>query len=610
MAADDATVVRLAEKVEREQLRLGVEQHRRVAGPHFLASLVVVGLAWKVGLPAAALAVWLLVTGGLQLTRYIYVARLQEGFASLGAAEVAAALGLLGWWIRGLGVVNAIIVAAMFSKPVGQEHFLATMIWLGNAAGTVSVVGGRTSLYVQWAVVYGGTLALAWLLQGTWETASLAALAVLLFIMLALHVRDQERMLVELVSLSDSLQRERDRVASASASKTRFFAAASHDLRQPLTALAYHAATIQAVGQRDGDPLLMQVGDGISRALNESTGLLDSLLEVSRLDAGAVGVHWEQADVGALVSRVCEEFAPVARSRGLSLTLTMPQELASQTVRTDLVLLRRILQNLVGNAIKFTERGQVDVAVVARRHDATHALAIAVADTGCGIPREAQEKIFEEFFQLGNDERDRTRGLGLGLAIVQRMVQLVHAWIEVQSELGRGSTFTVVLPTAGAASATSSQADAAVCIPAVPSASARASCRILCLDDEPEVRASLALMLTMFNFEVRTASDAAEALSAIAEGFVPAVLLVDFRLREGASGLDVIETLRAARCTAPALLITGDTAPERIAQAQAAGIEVLYKPVDAQRLVQRIRTLVGGEGEVPVTFVLGPTPAA
>jgi signal transduction histidine kinase/CheY-like chemotaxis protein len=588
VVSDNGSSCKLAQKVEREQLRLGIEQHRRVAVPHFAASLVVAALAWKIGVAPIALVLWLLLTGALQLTRYVYVDRLQKRFPSLRAGEVSTAQNRLACWIRILGAVNAFMVVAMFSKPVSQEHFLATMVWLGNAAGTVSVVSGRTLLYVQWAVMYGGTLAVVWLLQGTWETASMAALAVLLFVMLSLHVRDQGRMLLELVSLTDSLQRERDRVESVSASKTRFFAAASHDLRQPLTALAYHAATIQAVAQRDDDPLLRQVGDGISRALNESTGLLDSLLEISRLDAGAVPVHLEVTEVSVLLSRVCEEFAPLARSRGLSLTATMPPALATRPVRTDVALLRRILQNLVGNAIKFTESGRIELALGERRQGESHALSIAVSDTGRGIPGDAQEKIFEEFFQLGNAERDRTRGLGLGLAIVNRMVQLIHAKIEVQSEPGRGSTFTVLLPVADETDASPHDG---VVMQAAIAAEASGSCRVLCLDDEQEVRSSLTTLLTTLGFEVRTASDAGEAVSALADGFMPDVLLVDFRLRNGLSGLEAVETLRAAQCKAPVLLITGDTAPARIAEAQAVGVDVLYKPVDGRRLIERIREL-------------------
>ena len=593
VAFDEAIDGELAEKVEREQLRLGVEQHRRVALPHFAASLVVVALAWKVGVPSIVLGPWLLLTGALQLTRYAYVDRLQKRFPSLRAGEVSTAQNRLAWWIRVLGIVNAFMVVAMFSEPVSQEHFLATMVWLGNAAGTVSVVSGRTLLYAQWAVIYGGTLAVVWLLQGTWETASMAALAVLLFVMLSLHVRDQERMLVELVSLSDSLQKERDRVESVSASKTRFFAAASHDLRQPLTALAYHAATIQAVAQRDDDPLLREVGDGISRALSESTGLLDSLLEISRLDAGAVPVRWEASEIGTLLSRVGEEFAPLARSRGLALTTTVPPELARRTARTDVALLRRVLQNLVGNAIKFTESGRIDLALAERQQGESHGLSVAVSDTGCGIPPEDQQRIFEEFFQLGNAERDRTRGLGLGLAIVNRMVQLLRAKIEVESEPGRGSTFTVLLPIAGE-NGSPWQGDVVSQTAAVPAASGFR--RVLCIDDEQEVRSSLTILLTTLGFEVRTATDASEAVSALADGFKPDVLLVDFRLRNGVSGLQAVETLRASQCDAPVLLITGDTAPARIAEAQAAGVEVLYKPVDGQQLVERIRALSSRKG--------------
>lgn len=593
MRSDAAPPATLAVKIEREQLRLAVEQHRRVALPHFIGSAAVAVLAWKVGVDLAFLACWLVLTGALQVTRYRYVAKLVPHLAGLSEQATTRGLTYLAWWIRCLGTINAIMVLSVFMRPQSQEHFLVTMVLVGNATGTVSVVSGRTRLYVQWAAIYGGALALAWALQGTWEAFGVAALIVLLFAMLAMHVRDQGRTLVELVSLSDSLRVERDRVESASASKTRFFAAASHDLRQPLTALSYHAATIQALAQRDDDPLLKQVGDGVSRALSESQSLLDSLLEVSRLDAGAVTVHWEDADIGELTSRVCQEAEPVARSRGLVLTCVIHPAADGLAIRTDVALLRRILQNLVSNAIKFTEQGRVDVSVCIGAEGAADALLIGVSDTGRGIPDDDQEKIFEEFFQLGNAERDRTRGLGLGLAIVRRMSQLIGACVAVDSEPGRGSTFKVSIPLVateapGASAAPVGSMQDAVLV------NGGGRYRALCLDDEPEVRASLALLLATLDWEVRAAGDTGEALRALNEGFEPDVLLVDFRLRDGASGLDAIEALRAAHCGAPALLITGDTEPGRISQAQSAGIEVLYKPLDGQRLLARMHQLLDG----------------
>lgn len=591
MRSDASATVSLAAKVEREQLRLAVEQHRRVALPHFLGSLAVAVLAWKVGVNVVFLLSWLALTGALQVTRYLYVGKLAPHLPELSVQVVSRGLDHLAWWIRCLGVINAAMILSVFLRPTSQEHFLVTMVLLGNATGTVSVVSGRARLYVQWSLIYGGALVLAWLQQGTWESFGVAFLIVLLFAMLAMHVQDQGRTLVELVSLSDSLRVERDRVESASASKTRFFAAASHDLRQPLTALSYHAATIQALAQRDDDPLLKQVGDGVSRALSESQSLLDSLLEVSKLDAGAVPVHREEADIGALACRVCEEAEPSACSRGLILTCVVHPAARGRAVYTDMALLRRILQNLVSNAVKFTEQGRVDVSVNIANHGTVDALAISVSDTGRGIPRDDHEKIFEEFFQLENAERDRTRGLGLGLAIVRRMLQLIGASIAVESEPGKGSTFTVSIPMASSA-APRVAASSTAASPNARLASSVGRYRALCLDDEPEVRTSLGLLLETLNWEVRAVGDTGEALRALAGGFKPDVLLVDFRLREGASGLDAIEALRAAHCAAPALLITGDTEPGRIALAQAAGIDILHKPVDGQRLLTCVHALV------------------
>jgi CheY-like chemotaxis protein len=394
--------------------------------------------------------------------------------------------------------------------------------------------------------------------------------------------------------LTDSLRRERDRAERASQAKTRFFSAASHDLRQPLTALSYNAATVRALAEVSGDETLAKVGQGISRALDESRALLDSLLEVSELDAGAVRVNWEAVDIGSLLREVVDTCASVARERGLDLRLQC-DEAESLAAWADVALLRRVVHNLVGNALKFTQSGHVLLHFRGHWEGAEQSIEICVTDTGPGIPHSAQEHVFEEFFQVGNAERDRSRGLGLGLAIVRRLVALQQGSITLHSVPGEGATFRVLLRR-------STPVSASLVVNSAGEGAAHALFAggryVMVVDDEREIRDSVTTLLTTFGWVVCAASDLASAVAAWKGGFVPDALVVDFRLREGGSGLDVLRELRECGCAAPALMITGDTEPGRIAAARAAGIPVMYKPVDGFMLAKSLAKLVenGGDG--------------
>ncbi len=569
--------------VQAAQVRLAIEQVRRIPLPHFLVDVCVAWTAYKAGVGPTAWA-WFAGMTFAQVGRTLYLVRL-ERLHTLSAAQMLVRLATS---LTILGALHAILMAMVFAHPVGSAHYVLTMILVGNAAGAVSPAAGHLRSYLAWAIAFGGTLALCWVTRGTLEGLAIALLVVALFVILTLYVRDQGVTQAELVRLTDSLRRERDRAERASQAKTRFFSAASHDLRQPLTALSYNAATVRALAVVSGNETLAKVGQGISRALDESRALLDSLLEVSQLDAGAVRVSWEAVDIVSLLREVADTCASVALERGLDLRLQcdVAEPIAAWA---DVALLRRVVQNLVGNALKFTQSGHVLLHCQCLRGSGAEEVEIRVTDTGPGIPYAAQEHVFEEFFQVDNAERDRSRGLGLGLAIVRRLVALLHGSITLHSVPGEGTTFRVLLQRTSAVSA----------FPAVGSAGEEgtstllaAGRRVMVVDDEREIRESVTTLLTTFGWVVCAAPDLACALASWKGGFVPDVLVIDFRLREGASGLDVLRELRGCGCAAPALMITGDTEPGRITAARAAGIPVMYKPVDGFKLARSLATLV------------------
>lgn len=568
--------------IQASQVRLGIEQVRRIPPAHFLVDLCVAWTASKAGVGGAAW-IWFAVMTIAQTGRTLHLVRLDR----TGKLSTSSMLRALTVWLTALGAMHAVLMAMVFSQPLSNIHYVLTMILVGNAAGAVSPAAGHLASYVWWEFVYGGTLVACWLLQGTLEGVAIAVLLVALFVILTFYVRDQGRSQAELVGLTDSLRRERDRAERASQAKTRFFSAASHDLRQPLTALSYNAATVCALAEVAQDETLAKVGQGITRALEESRSLLDSLLEVSELDAGAVRVGWQTVEVTALLREVVEQCASVARERGLELRLEHDQP-SPCLAWADVVLLRRIVQNLVGNALKFTAAGTV---VLSTRYleDADGGVEIAVEDTGRGIPSEAQEHVFEEFFQVGNAERDRSRGLGLGLAIVSRLVRLLEGAISLSSVPGEGSTFRVTLK--GAAYMPERAGPACAPQPVPMNLFRAKGQRILVVDDEREIRESLSTFMGTLGWNVLAVSGSEAAVQALDGGFRPEVLVVDFRLRDGRSGLELLALLRERGCIAPCVMITGDTEPDRITAARAIGIPVMYKPVDGFVLANTLARL-------------------
>ncbi|HEY0834883.1 MAG TPA: chemotaxis protein CheB [Azospirillum sp.] len=352
----------------------------------------------------------------------------------------------------------------------------------------------------------------------------------------------------------------------ASVSKTRFLAAASHDLRQPVQAavLLHHLLTV-----RSSDPASTKLLASLGGTLGTLHEMLDDLLNVSRLDAGAVTVDTHDFAVQTMFDRLNGEFAPLAGAAGLDFRCVG----CTAVVRSDPKLLGRILQNLVANAVKYTARGRVLVGC--RRAGA--GLRIQVWDTGEGIPPEQLTAIFEEFHQIGNPAGDSRRGLGLGLAIVDRLAKLLGHPIEVRSRVGRGSVFEILVPLAptGATPVETEHEEPVF---------AAAEQRVLVIDDDPAVLDAVGSFLREQGYVVSVATDrpSAEAQFAAAP---PQLIIADYRLQGFETGAEVIGRLNAGGGIAiPGVILTGDTSPDRIREASRSGHILLHKPVSPGEL--------------------------
>jgi len=376
---------------------------------------------------------------------------------------------------------------------------------------------------------------------------------------------EKDQLNYKLQQEQQALREARDQAEEANRAKSHFLAAASHDLRQPLHTLSLFSA---ALSLRPLDSRSHEIVDRMTEALYTLGAELDLMLDISKLDAGVVAISKCPADVGPMLARLVREFSHAAEAKGLRLELECQGELV---IDTDIVQCERVFRNLIDNAIKYTDTGFVRVSGELKESS----VLLAVSDSGCGIAEAEHERIFREFYQVGNPERDRTRGMGLGLAIVQRLVEKLDIELDLKSTLGSGSTFALTFARVNTRPVEEKSAEDPM---------ARLSgCRVLVVDDEAGVREAMRTLLVEFGCSVEAAGTKEEALAACSVSR-PDIVLADLRLRNRVTGIDVIESIRSAYGPIPAFLISGDSAPEEIEDAAARGLTLLHKPLTGSRL--------------------------
>ncbi len=393
----------------------------------------------------------------------------------------------------------------------------------------------------------------------------------------AINLRFENLALIERLRIeTDKAQAAHRKAEHASQAKTRFLAAASHDLRQPIHAQGLFLEVLSR------SPLSAEQQDILANAratAETATGMLGTLLDFSRIDAGVVDVRRSPFHLQPLLNKMDRELAPQAVARGLVLRLRETHA----AIDSDPVLVEMMLRNLVSNAIRYTVRGGVLVGCRKRGDDTV----LEVWDTGIGIEPDQLKAVFREFHQLGNPERDREKGLGLGLAIVDGLARALGHELSVRSIPGRGSVFRLRLPNAHATVVSDPPQ-------AVVRAVRRLDVHVLVIDDDAAVRHGMQHLLQSWGCDCTAVESVDQALAATAQR-CPDLIISDYRLRDPDTGAQAIATVRAHCCQQlPALLITGDTAPERLREALASNIPLLHKPVSPAQLYEQMVHVLGG----------------
>jgi signal transduction histidine kinase len=486
-----------------------------------------------------------------------------------------------------------------YTRAVGIQQTVLIVLIYTYCVVAIPVLSIQPRLYLVFAGLAFLPMTARIFSEGDTYGYRLAGVLLLILAMTTLVARNYRQALQRIIELklrSDGLlvQLRSEKLAAdaarrdaevANRAKTQFFAAASHDLRQPLHAMGLFA---EALRQKSHDEEVAQLVNSINSSVDALEGLFSELLDITRIDTGGVEVHLRHFEVADILRKLRLNFEPTAFEKGLALRLRG----GAKVVQADPLLVERILRNLVSNAIRYTNDGTVLVGT-RRRGDK---VLLQVWDTGVGIRAEEQARIFEEFYQVPNTEAvepHQRKGLGLGLAIVKRLADLMHAPLTLASRPGRGTVFTLELP-AGKAPRVEQ-----VTVPGKgPLGLTLDGKLIVVVEDEPVVRSGLEVLLKGWGASIASFDSVAQS-RAWAEASDPALvkpdlLIVDYRLENGLNGVDAIRSLRARFGSAvPAIIVTGSTMSGHEREAQEGDFHLLIKPVVPNKLRAMIAFKLG-----------------
>jgi signal transduction histidine kinase len=585
---------------QRELLREFVELHARVTLRIPLVQALLVGGSAFVLLPEVPLvefALWAVAVLCMEGARAAHAWHLLRRLSRLDLHQALRQQVALGF----LAGAEAGVMLPLFKTDLSalNQTFLTFILVALPAIGVAVSISSRLLAGVYAAAILVPT-STAWVLLHPEHLQATIAMTMAYMLALLFAANENEKLLTRSVAI----RRERDemvrhlersneevqaavtRAEAAALARTRVLAAASHDLRQPLHALSVYSAILAA---SPTPATLDEVAAHIDQLVRSLGALLHGLLDLSQLSSGHYVPVRQRFALDAVIASVCAEFEAAAANKGLYFT----RELRPVTLESDPTAVLRIARNLIDNAIKYTERGGLRVRL---RHDGLCAI-LVVEDSGRGIAPAEHDRIFEEFYQLGNAGRDRSQGVGLGLAIVERLVVLIGARISLRSRLGAGSRFEVRMP---GVRETPPPVAAAVLPPPAAALEATTGGRptIYLVDDEPDIVRGMTTLLQAWQLEVRAALDAAGTAALFDTGGCPDLLIADLRLRGNEHGPALVARLRELHGEFPVVFITGETSSEALREARATRWPLLHKPVDAQTLRATIESLLAPSARI------------
>jgi signal transduction histidine kinase/CheY-like chemotaxis protein len=574
----------LERKIYREQISLIYNQGPILVAGATLCAFFITTFLWR-ELPHSTLGFWL---AAISISTLF---RLWGIFAYLRAgpeSRESARWGPLFW----IGTFTAGLIwgawPLIFYAFYSTEYLLLiSTIFAGMVA--VSAASGSIYLpsFLSFSVPLILPLAVTHFVSGN-DTLVMTGLLLIMFLavsfFLAARGNAQFRQLLrsqfQNAELMQRLAEEKRIAERAVIAKSRFLAAASHDLRQPLHAMGLF---LSALRQHEHNKKKLEIIDDMGKSSEALNGLFNSLLDVSRLDAEIIDFNPSHNTAVEMFNGLRVQFVQQAVEKNIQL-LVAPED---HVFYADSILLERVLRNLLSNAVQYTATGFVSISC---QDDVDGSKLIILEDSGIGIPSENSEDVFSEYYQLNNLSRDRSKGLGLGLAIVRRLCELMDISLEMESEEGRGTVFKLIVPGGDPA-----QIKPRLRFDNTMQAKDR---RVLVIDDEPQVLQGMRHMLEGWGCKVILAESARDALKAIAiTDFRPELIISDFRLGNNQDGVDAVAALHESlESKVPAILISGDTSPERLKQVKKTGLLYLHKPVAADELHQHMHALFDSTG--------------
>ncbi len=484
-------------------------------------------------------------------------------------------------WTALTGLLWGLGAVWIYAQSAVDHRFFILFILMGLGAGAFTSLTAWLPAFHAFIIPTIMPLALTLLLHQDTTERIIGVVCILYVAGLSFFARNLNQTLLESlalrnqnVSLVEELRRQKEQAEKANHNKSRFLAAASHDLRQPLHALSLF---IESLRKANRQPELEQTLVNTEASAANLRDLFNRLLDISRLDAGVLQPAIRDFRLQPLLQRLDHDCRPTARERGLSLEISHEDH----WVRSDPLLLEQILRNLLSNALRYTSVGGVSLRCL----KAPGRITLDVVDSGCGIPAERQQEIFGEFVRLDTGTTDGKGGLGLGLAIVERLAGLLAHPLALVSIPGRGSVFSLTLPCGSARSGTPADTG--------PEPWDRLTgLRVLVVEDDPAVAEATGALLREWGCRPQVTTSAELALKACSGEERPGLILADYRLGDTENGVAMVRSLRRRlQREVPAAILTGDTAPSVLREVKAAGLPLLHKPVQPAALRALVRNL-------------------